>query len=214
MILEVMEFYPFRSGGPTLETAAGLLLERGPLQKAGVTLGPLMRAMAALPALWWESSMQRAFTFTVNGKSQSVTTDPARPLLDVLREDLGVMGAKFGCGERQCGACTVLVNGRPAFSCSTRIATINNRTVETIEGLSDGETLHPLQEAFLAEGAFQCGYCTTGMIMNAVALLRDKPKPTPAEIRAAMDRNMCRCGTHLRIMRAVELAAASGGRES
>jgi nicotinate dehydrogenase subunit A len=109
----------------------------------------------------------------------------------------------------------VLVNGRPTFSCSTRVATANNRTIETIEGLSDGEALHPLQEAFLAEGAFQCGYCTTGMIMNAVALLRNKPTPTADEIRSTMDRNMCRCGTHLRIMRAVErAAAASGGQAS
>ena len=158
--------------------------------------------------------MQRTIQFTVNGEPRSVTTDPARPLLDVLREDLGLMGAKFGCGERQCGACTVLVNGRPTFSCSTRVATANNRTVETIESLSDGETLHPLQEAFLAESAFQCGYCTTGMIMNAVALLRNKPKPTADEIRSAMDRNMCRCGTHLRIMRAVARAADLGGQRS
>jgi aerobic-type carbon monoxide dehydrogenase small subunit (CoxS/CutS family) len=103
------------------------------------------------------------------------------------------------------------VNGRPTFSCSTRVATVNNRTVETIEGLSDGETLHPVQEAFLAEGALQCGYCTPGMIMNAVALLRTKPKPTADEIRAAMDRNMCRCGSHLRIMQAVARAAEAGG---
>jgi aerobic-type carbon monoxide dehydrogenase small subunit (CoxS/CutS family) len=157
--------------------------------------------------------MQRAITFTVNGEQKSVTTDPARPLLDVLREDLGLTGAKFGCGERQCGACTVLINGRPAFSCATRMATVNNRKVETIEGLSDGKNLHPVQEAFLAEGAMQCGYCTTGMIMNAVALLREKPKPTADEIRSAMDRNMCRCGTHLRIMAAVA-RAAEGGNES
>jgi aerobic-type carbon monoxide dehydrogenase small subunit (CoxS/CutS family) len=157
--------------------------------------------------------MQRAITFTVNGERKSVTTDPARPILDVLREDLGLTGAKFGCGERQCGACTVLINGRPAFSCATRIATVSNREIETIEGLSDGETLHPVQEAFLAEGAMQCGYCTTGMIMNAVALLREKPKPSADEIRSAMDRNMCRCGTHLRIMAAVA-RAAEGGSES
>jgi aerobic-type carbon monoxide dehydrogenase small subunit (CoxS/CutS family) len=162
--------------------------------------------------------MQRTITFTVNGERKSVATDPNRPLLDVLREDLGLLGAKFGCGERQCGACTVLVNGRPTFSCSTRVATANNRTVETIEGLSDGTTLHPLQEAFLAEGAMQCGYCTPGMIMNAVALLRDKPKPTNDEIRSTMDRNTCRCGTHVRIMQAVaraaEMGPVSGGRQS
>ena len=155
--------------------------------------------------------MPQTITFTVNGVQQAVKTDPARPLLDVLREDLGMMGAKFGCGERQCGACTVLVNGRPTFSCVTRAATANNRAVETIEGLSDGEKLHPVQEAFLAEGALQCGYCTTGMIMTAVALMREKPQPTADEIRIAMDRNMCRCGTHLRIMRAVARAAEQGG---
>jgi aerobic-type carbon monoxide dehydrogenase small subunit (CoxS/CutS family) len=162
--------------------------------------------------------MQRTITFTVNGEPKSIATDVNRPLLDVLREDLGLMGCKFGCGERQCGACTVLVNGRPTFSCSTRVATANNRKIETIEGLSDGETLHPVQEAFLAEGALQCGYCTPGMIMNAVSLLRQKPKPTEDEIRTAMDRNMCRCGTHVRIMRAVaraaEAGAATGGQRS
>jgi aerobic-type carbon monoxide dehydrogenase small subunit (CoxS/CutS family) len=162
--------------------------------------------------------MQRTITFTLNGQPKSIATDVNRPLLDVLREDLGLMGCKFGCGERQCGACTVLVNGRPTFSCSTRVATANNRKIETIEGLSDGETLHPVQQAFLAEGALQCGYCTPGMIMNAVALLRQKPKPTEDEIRTAMDRNMCRCGTHVRIMRAVaraaEAGAANGGQRS
>jgi aerobic-type carbon monoxide dehydrogenase small subunit (CoxS/CutS family) len=107
----------------------------------------------------------------------------------------------------------VLINGRPAFSCGTRVVTANNREIETIEGLSDGEKLHPLQEAFLAESALQCGYCTTGMIMNAVALLRRNAKPTADEIRAAMDRNICRCGTHLRIMAAVARAAESGGAE-
>ena len=156
--------------------------------------------------------MQRAFTLNVNGKEHEITTDPNRPLLDVLREDLGLYGCKFGCGERQCGACTVLVNGRPTFSCSTRVATANNRKIETIEGLSDGETLHPVQEAFLAESALQCGYCTPGMIMNAVALLREKPRPTAEEVRSAMDRNMCRCGTHLRIMAAVARAAEEGAK--
>jgi nicotinate dehydrogenase subunit A len=105
----------------------------------------------------------------------------------------------------------VLVNGRPVFSCSTRVVTAKNRTIETIEGLAEGEKLHPLQEAFLAEDALQCGYCMTGMIMNAVALLRTKPKPSRDEIVSSMNRNMCRCGTHLRIVAAVEKAAATGG---
>lgn len=155
--------------------------------------------------------MQQSISFTVNGEQKTVTTDPARPLLDVLREDLGLTGAKFGCGERQCGACTVLVNGRPTFSCSTRVVTARNRAIETIEGLSDADKLHPLQEAFLSDAALQCGFCTTGMIMNAVALLREKPKPSRDEIITAMNRNMCRCGTHLRIISAVEKAAATGG---
>jgi aerobic-type carbon monoxide dehydrogenase small subunit (CoxS/CutS family) len=155
-------------------------------------------------------AMQQTFSIKVNGESRSITTDPERPLLDVLREDLELTGAKFGCGERQCGACTVLVNGRPTFACTTRIDAVKDREIETVEGLSGGETLHPVQEAFLDEGALQCGYCTTGMIMNAVALLRSKPQPTREEIVSAMDRNVCRCGTHLRIVRAIERAAQGG----
>ena len=153
--------------------------------------------------------MLESITLAVNGRQLTVTSDPNRPLLDVLREDLGLTGCKFGCGERQCGACTVLINGRPTFSCVTRVSSAKGRKIETIEGLSEGDKLHPVQEAFLAEGALQCGYCTPGMIMNTVALLREKPRPNADEIRAAMDRNMCRCGTHLRIMRAVERAAGA-----
>jgi aerobic-type carbon monoxide dehydrogenase small subunit (CoxS/CutS family) len=153
--------------------------------------------------------MQERIEFIVNGKTQAVTSDPARPLLDVLREDLELTGCKFGCGERQCGACTVLLDGRPVFSCVTRVGSAKNRKIETIEGLGDGDQLHPVQEAFLAEGALQCGYCTPGMIMTAVALLREKPRATEDEIRSAMDRNICRCGTYLRIVRAVERAAGT-----
>jgi aerobic-type carbon monoxide dehydrogenase small subunit (CoxS/CutS family) len=154
----------------------------------------------------------QTISFTANGEQHSVATDPDRPLLDVLREDLGLTGAKFGCGERQCGACTVLLDGRPVFSCATRAANANGRKIETIEGLSQHEDLHPVQEAFLAEGALQCGYCTPGMIMTVVALLRDKPHPTSDDIRSAMNRNICRCGTYVRIVRAVERAAGNGGR--
>jgi aerobic-type carbon monoxide dehydrogenase small subunit (CoxS/CutS family) len=143
----------------------------------------------------------------INGRSHTVTSDPARPLLDVLREDLDLTGCKFGCGHRQCGACTVLVDGKPVYSCTTRVSTVVGKPIETIEGLPTGNELHPVQEAFLAEGALQCGYCTPGMIMTAVALLRDKPTATVDEIRTAMDRNICRCGTYLRIVRAVERAA-------
>jgi aerobic-type carbon monoxide dehydrogenase small subunit (CoxS/CutS family) len=153
--------------------------------------------------------MQQSIALSVNGKQHSVMTDPDRPLLDVLREDLALTGAKFGCGERQCGACTVLVDGKPTYACSTRVATVSGRKIETIEGLSDGEKLHPVQEAFLAEGALQCGYCTPGMIVSAVALLREKSHPTDEEIRTAMNRNICRCGTYLRIVHAVQRAAAN-----
>jgi aerobic-type carbon monoxide dehydrogenase small subunit (CoxS/CutS family) len=155
--------------------------------------------------------MQRTIALTINGTKQSVTTDPRRPLLDVLREDLGLMGCKFACGGSHCGACTVLMAGRAIYSCRTSVGSVGKREIETIEGLSAGDKLHPVQEAFLAEGALQCGYCTPGMIMNAVALLRSKPQPTTEEIRSAMNRNICRCGTHLRIMNAVARAAAVEG---
>jgi aerobic-type carbon monoxide dehydrogenase small subunit (CoxS/CutS family) len=154
--------------------------------------------------------MQQTIALTVNGKQLTVKTDPKRMLLDVLREDLHLTGSKFGCGERQCGACTVLLDGKPAFSCSTRVTTARNRKIETIEGLADGEKLHPVQEAFLAEGALQCGYCTPGMIMTAVAMLREKPQAKREEIQKTMNRNVCRCGTYLRIVRAVERAAKGG----
>src|SRR3972149_1895500 len=152
-------------------------------------------------------AMQQTLTLRVNGQERTVTTDPGRYLLDVLREDLGLTGAKYGCGDRQCGACTVLVNGRAVFSCATRVATVRNPEIRTIEGLADSDQLHPLQEAFLAEGTSQCGYCTPGMILNAVSLLNKVPHPTEDEIRAAMQRNICRCGTHTRIIAAIARAA-------
>jgi aerobic-type carbon monoxide dehydrogenase small subunit (CoxS/CutS family) len=153
--------------------------------------------------------MDQTFSITVNGERRSVTSDPDRPLLDVLREDLQLTGAKYGCGERQCGACMVLVNGRPAFSCATRIATAANREIETIEGLSADGGLHPVQQAFLDECSLQCGYCTTGMVMSAVALLRETPRPTETQILDGMQNNVCRCGTYDRVVKAVQKAAAS-----
>src|SRR5438034_11662203 len=128
--------------------------------------------------------MNSAFTFTVNGRRRTVTTDPQRPLLDVLREDLHLTGAKYGCGEGQCRACTVLLNGKSVASCITPISDADKQTVVTIEGLASGGKLHPVQEAFLAEGAFQCGYCTAGMILGTVALLKEIPNPTDADIRS------------------------------
>lgn len=151
--------------------------------------------------------MEQTLTLNINGREHTVTTDPKRPLLDVLREDLGLTGAKYGCSERQCGACTVLANGRPIYSCSTRVVTVKNRKLETIEGLADGDKLHPVQQAFVDEGVSQCGYCTPGMILTAVSLLRRDPHPTAEKICSEMKRNICRCGTYTRILRAIQRAA-------
>ena len=145
--------------------------------------------------------------FTVNGERRSVATDPDRPLLEVLREDLGLTGTKYGCGENRCGACSVLLDGRRVTSCQTPVGTVAGKAVTTVEGLARGEELHPVQRAFLAEGAFQCGYCTAGMIVATVSLLARMPDPTDAQIVAAMDRNLCRCGSYPQIVAAVRRAA-------
>ena len=150
--------------------------------------------------------------FTVNGQRRAVTTDPDRPLLDVLREELQLTGAKYGCGESRCGACSVLVDGRRVFSCRVPASTVEGKAIRTIEGLAQGEALHPVQQAFLDEGAFQCGYCTPGMIMAAVALLDEKPHPTDAEIASGMNRNICRCCSYPKILEAVRRAAGREGR--
>jgi nicotinate dehydrogenase subunit A len=143
----------------------------------------------------------------VNGTARPVEADGDRTLLSVLRDDLGLCGAKYGCGEGRCGACTVLVDGRPVRSCSTRVETATDKKVQTIEGLAVGEKLHAIQEAFLAADALQCGYCTPGMIMSALALLTETPEPTRDEIVRGMNGNICRCGTYTRIFAAVEKAA-------
>lgn len=145
--------------------------------------------------------------FTVNGRRRAVTTDPDRSLLDVLREDLRLTGTKYGCGEAQCGACSVLVDGKRVFSCRTPASRVEGKAVVTIEGLANGATLHPVQQAFLDEGAFQCGYCTAGMILTAVALLDENPRPSDAEIAAGLDRNLCRCCSYPSIVQAVRRAS-------
>jgi len=152
--------------------------------------------------------MPQSLTFTLNGQPQTLTTEPDRPLLEVLREDLRLTGAKFGCGEGQCGACSVLLNGQRVFSCKTPAKKANGQTVQTIEGLATGNHLSPVQEAFLAESAFQCGYCTPGMIVAATALLKENPNPSDAQIRAGMNKNLCRCCSYSSILRAVRRAAA------
>jgi len=148
--------------------------------------------------------------FVLNGQPCKVSTDPDRPLLVVLREDLQLTGTKYGCGERQCGACSVLVDGQRVFSCRTPASLVDGKSIVTIEGLAQGDALHAVQEAFLAERAFQCGYCTAGMIMTAVALLKDKPAPSDAEIVAGMNRNVCRCCSYPQIFQAVRRAAGQG----
>src|SRR5436309_14954871 len=145
----------------------------------------------------------------VNGARHACDADPDRSLLSVLRDDLGLTGAKYGCGEGQCGACTVLVDGQRVRSCVTRVGTVEGKKVRTVEGLAAGEKLHPVQEAFLECGAMQCGYCTPGMIMSAVELLTIKPAPSREEIVNGMNGNVCRCGTYQRIVTAIDRAAKS-----
>jgi carbon-monoxide dehydrogenase small subunit len=147
--------------------------------------------------------------FRVNGTQRSLNTDPQRRLLDVLREDLQLTGTKYGCGEGQCGACLVYLDGEPARSCLTMVKAVDGKSVTTIEGLARGEALHPVQQAFLEEGAMQCGYCTSGMILAAAALLRDKPSPTDEEIVAGMNGHLCRCNGYLKVLKAVRRAAAT-----
>ena len=147
-----------------------------------------------------------AISLKVNGVSRSVPAEPDTPLLYVLRNDLELNGAKFGCGLAQCGACTVLVDGKPVRSCVTPVSQVKG-AVETIEGLGNQESLHPLQKAFIEQQACQCGYCGNGMVMSAKALLARNPKPSEAEIRQALDGHLCRCASHNRIVRAVQRAA-------
>jgi aerobic-type carbon monoxide dehydrogenase small subunit (CoxS/CutS family) len=152
--------------------------------------------------------MPNAIQLTINGKPYTVHADPSTSLLSVLRNQLDLTGSKYGCGEGQCGACTVLINGYPRRSCITQVRSVGNKPITTIEGIATGDNLHPVQEAFLEEQALQCGYCTSGMIMSAVALLKTKPNPSSAEIAHFMEGNICRCGTYPRIVAAVRRAAA------
>lgn len=143
----------------------------------------------------------------VNGAARTVDASPDRTLLSVLRDDLDLTGAKYGCGEGRCGACTVLVDGEPVHACLTKVGAVAGKAITTIEGLADGETLHPVQQAFLDVEALQCGYCTPGMILGASALLRVNPNPDSNAIRDALDGHLCRCGVYNRIIDAVQNAA-------
>jgi nicotinate dehydrogenase subunit A len=152
------------------------------------------------------------YRLTVNGAARTIESDdPDQPLLYALRGPLGLTAAKFGCGLGQCGACTVLIDGAPVRSCQTTVADVADKSVVTLEGLGSPEHPHPVQAAFIAEQAAQCGYCTNGMVMTAKALLDSNPHPTRDDVTAGLAGNLCRCGTHTRIIRAV-LRAANGGR--
>ncbi len=155
-------------------------------------------------------------TFLVNGQEHEVIIEPHMLLIDVLRDKLGLTGAKYACGAGDCGACTVLIDGRPSFSCLTLAVTAKGKSILTIEGLAEGNELHPIQQAFVDQGAVQCGFCTPGMILATKALLDENPEPTRHEIRKALAGNLCRCTGYVKIVDAVEVAAAAmrdgGGR--
>ncbi len=146
-------------------------------------------------------------SFTLNGKAVRLDVDDTRPLLWVLRSDLNLTGTKFGCGSALCGACTVLVDDEAIRSCATRVGEVAGKRVVTIEGLATGDRLHPVQDAFVAHHAFQCGFCTPGMILGAYALLKSRPRPTRTDIVDGLEAHLCRCGSHLRVIDAV-LAAS------
>jgi aerobic-type carbon monoxide dehydrogenase small subunit (CoxS/CutS family) len=149
----------------------------------------------------------KTFTLTVNGVRRTVTTDSLRPLLEVLREDLHLTGTKYGCGEGECRACTVLIDGKPVTSCITPVSEADQRSVTTIEGIARGGKLHPIQEAVLAEAGFQCGYCTPGMIMGVVGFLNANPRASADELVGGMRRHMCRCCNYPNLVKAIRRAA-------
>ncbi len=153
------------------------------------------------------ASASEATTFTLNGVERTITADAARSLLSVLRGELGLTGTRFGCGVNQCGACNVIIDGQAVAACDTPLWAAAGKRVTTIEGLGSPEHPHPLQRAFLEEQAMQCGYCIAGILMSAAALLARDPNPSEAQVRSALDRNLCRCGAHNRIVRAVLRAA-------
>src|SRR3954467_15410821 len=150
-----------------------------------------------------------AITLLVNGTEQQVNVEPEKPLLSVLRDDLGLTGTKYGCGEGQCGACTVLIDGVPTRTCNTHVESVAQKKITTIESLAPEGKLHPLQQAFLKVDAMQCGYCTAGMIVSALGLLQKNPNPSEREIIRGMNGNICRCGTYRRILAAIQEAATA-----
>jgi aerobic-type carbon monoxide dehydrogenase small subunit (CoxS/CutS family) len=158
--------------------------------------------------------VSETYELTVNGKPVAVETDGTKPLLFVLRDELGLRGSRFGCGTEQCGACMVLIDGKPEYSCAREIATVAGRRITTVEGLPQNGKLHPVQQAFLDEQAGQCGYCLSGILISAAALLAKNSRPSRADIVAALDPHLCRCGMHNRVIRAVARAATAAGAAS
>lgn len=148
------------------------------------------------------------YNLRINGRAHEVEGDANDSLLSIIRYDLGLTGSKFGCGEGHCGACTVLIDGQAARSCVTTVGAAAGKPITTIEAIAAGDELHPVQEAFLEAEAFQCGYCTPGMVMATIGLLKNTPNPSDQDIARLMDRNVCRCGSYARIVRAVKMAAA------
>lgn len=148
------------------------------------------------------------YTLQINGRAAPVEGEPGDSLLSILRYELGLTGSKFGCGEGHCGACTVLIDDQPTRACVARLDAVAGKSITSIEGISSGDKLHPVQEAFLETESFQCGYCTPGMVMATIGLLRTNPDPSEQDIARIMDRNVCRCGTYPRIVKAVRLAAS------
>ena len=155
--------------------------------------------------------MKKEIEFTINGKSRKLIVKPNELLLNVIREDLGLTGTKYGCGTGECGACTVLIDEEPVLSCLTLAVTVDKKKVTTIEGIGTDENPHPLQQTFVETGAVQCGFCTPGMILSAKALLDKNPSPTEDEIKEAIDGNLCRCTGYVKIIEAIKLAAGRMG---
>lgn len=156
--------------------------------------------------------MEKTLKLIVNGESKSVTTDPDRPLLEVLREDFHLTGTKYGCGEGRCGACTVVADGKSTHSCVTPVGSVDGQKIVTIEGLATDGQLHPIQQAFVDEGASQCGYCTAGMIMTLFSLLEEKSQPSDAEVLSKMEGNLCRCCNYVRLLSAVRRSVTQSRR--
>ena len=201
-----VETPPGTNGGKVISRREGLSTGA----KIGIGVGVIAVAGGGALAAFATGLIRSGLTITVNGKQHQVTADPNTPLLYVLRDEMGLRGLRFGCGFTQCGACAVQVDnvqGHAIRSCQTKVSAVNGRSITTLEGMGTVDRPSPLQKAFIDQQAAQCGYCTAGMMAEADAFLKVNPKPTTAQIKAALSTHLCRCGTHYRIVRAVQQAA-------